>query len=71
MTTQLRNSGTPVAIIAQIKEVISVSIVTIVWQGRIYEASLFTNVNLTVSVGDAVIAESLPASQQWYLVAKL
>jgi len=58
----------PLAIISMIKE-ISVSdpnVVTIVWRGQVFKATLMTGV--AVVAGDAVIALYVPASSEWFVV---
>ena len=58
----------PLAIITKVKEISGAdpNVVTIVWRGQVFKATLMAGV--AVAVGDAVIAEYIPASSEWRVI---
>ena len=58
-----------VAILARVKELVSATVCTIEWRGNILKARIVASTGANPVVGDTVIAEHLPLSSEWYIVA--
>jgi len=61
--------GMPTSIVATIAEIVSAALVTIVYGGNYYEASVVDASLGTLEVDDVVVCESLPLARQWLVSA--
>ncbi len=58
-----------VAVIAQVKEIVSADLATLAYRGQILKGKILASTGANPVAGDVVVAEHLPASDEWYIVA--
>lgn len=58
-----------VAILGVVKEIVDIDTVTLVWHGTIIKGRILASTGVVPAVGNAVIAEYLQGSREYYIVA--